>query len=53
MDLAPFFLKAQAVLDEVFRNDFQNSKQYEELMQKLPENLIEFEFATQAGLIRQ
>ena len=51
IDLAPFYLRAWTELDKVFRTDFKKSPQYRELVQKLPENLIEYEFATQAGLI--
>jgi hypothetical protein len=36
----------------VFREEFMISDKYKELTQKLPENLIEYEFAAQAGLLQ-
>jgi hypothetical protein len=41
-----FQCKAQRKLDDLYKNEFVNSDKYKELLQKLPENLIEYEFAT-------
>jgi len=38
-------------LDNIFKNEFMASDKYQELLRKLPENLIEYEFATQAGIL--
>ena len=51
IDTAPFFYRAEQVLDEIFRQEFIHTEKYQELMHKLPENLIEYEFAQQAGLM--
>jgi hypothetical protein len=51
IDTAPFFYKVEAVLDRLFRDEFMHTEKYQELMHKLPENLIEYEFAQQAGLL--
>ena len=51
IDTAPFFFRAEQVLDNVFKEEFIYTEKYQELMHKLPENLIEYEFAQQAGLM--
>ena len=52
-DLDYLYKRAFQELEDVFRTDFKKSKVYEAMVLELYENVIEYKFLMQAGLLKQ
>ncbi len=52
-DLDFLYVRSYKELNDVFRSDFQQSEAFKKMVLLMNENMIEYRFLTQAGLLKQ
>jgi hypothetical protein len=50
-DIELIYTKSYQVLQQVFTNEFQQSKSFKDMMLLMNQNMVEFQFMKQAGLM--
>ena len=51
-DMEYLYLRSFNELETVFRQDFRNSKAFEEMVLELNQNMIEYKFLHKAGILK-